>query len=132
MVKLGICGAPCGVVEAYIAFVRRVVIGGQGKAFLYPGRCGECRLFLYGGVDLDFFEVLQVALMEEGKFLRGVTVAVQKNETVGGVIIFAVKREELLLGQVRYEVRIAPGLEAVAVFGEQRLLDDRIQHAVGR
>ncbi len=62
--------------------------------------------------------------MKEAEFLYGVAVSVQEYVTVGGVIIFAVKIEELLLGQVRYEFRIAPRLEAVAVVREQRFLND--------
>ncbi|MBV6505661.1 MAG: hypothetical protein ILNGONEN_01225 [Syntrophorhabdaceae bacterium] len=59
-------------------------------------------------------------------------VTVKINISVGGMIIFFMKRHELLKGQIRNVFRIAAGIDTVRVVGKQRLLRALAQNAVGR
>jgi hypothetical protein len=74
-----------------------------------------------GGIRIHSIEVLEVFIEDTEPFLRGV-VAVEVDPGIGGMVVFLMKRFELLKCEGWNLPGIAPRIKAVCVFGKKGLL----------
>ena len=94
-------------------------------------RCGKALLTSHHRIDHNRVECAKPRI-SQSQTIVGIVIAVEEQPGVGRMVVALVKRLEIGVGQIRDVPRIAPRVEAIDRFREQRALGELVKPVVGR